>query len=291
MNSAFHRFVDNIVQQTDAPLDEKEDLYEELIVHLELSYAALLREGYSEQEAECKAMASFGDEKQIGSQIQQAMFPYRKQMLLALVIASLLFSFAVYISQLVVEGDALITWLLLSVSVSVCLLVFSLQPISLLNRRAWINSLLLIHLFIYLLGVGFASSVDAAIAAPLTFLAWGILLLTIALVYRTTIFDYRTRKQKLKKQVMILHALNITWGIFITSATLFFLWAFLAFSTGEFNPRILLFLLPLLIWIIAYIVQIILLSKEKKKSAYMVALLPFIVVLALLFWWFGGIIR
>ncbi len=289
MNTTFHRFVENIVQQTDAPLYEKEDLYEELLVHLELSYAGLLREGYSEKEAELKAMACFGDEKQIGRQIQQAMFPYRKQMLLALVIASLLFSFAVYISQLVVEGNALITWLLLSVSISVCLLAFSLQPISFLNRRVWINSLLLIHLFIYLLGVGFANSVDAIISVPLTFLAWGILLLTIVLVYRTTIFDYQSRKQKLKKEVMILHALNITWGIFIISATLFFLWAFLAFSTGEFNPRILLFLLPLLIWIIAYIAQITLLSKGKKKSAYLIATVPFIVVLALLFWWFGGV--
>lgn len=291
MNATFQRFVDKIVQQTDAPLEEKEDLYEELLIHLELSYTQQLKEGYSEQEAERRALASFGKEEKIGSQIQQAMFPYRKQMLLALVYASLLFSFSVYISQLVVEGDALITWLLLSVSASVSLLIFSLQPLPFLNRRVWVNTLLLIHLFTYLLGVGFATSVDAAISGPLTILAWGILVLTIVLVYRTTIFDYQSRKQKLKKQVRILHALNITWGIFIISATLFFLWAFLAFSTGEFSPRFLLFLLPLLIWIMAYIAQLSLLSKERKKSAYMVAAMPFIVVLALVLWWFGGMIR
>ena len=164
MKSAFQRFVEKIVHQTEAPPDEKEDLYEELLIHLELSYEQLIKDGFSEKEAELKALENFGDVNNIGNQIQQALFPYRKTMMLTLAFASLLFSFISYSSQLFVEGDAYITWLVLSVVVSTFLLIFSLQPLPILNRRIWVNSLLLLHLFIYLFGTGVAASMDAAIS-------------------------------------------------------------------------------------------------------------------------------
>ncbi|MBS4209924.1 permease prefix domain 1-containing protein [Bacillus sp. FJAT-50079] len=289
MNATFRRFVEKIVQQTDASPDEKEDLYEELLIHLELSYEQQLKEGYSEQEAESRALKFFGDEENIGSQIQQAMFPYRKEMILILAFASILFSVSVYVSQLVVDGNAVIAWLLISMSVSTSLLFFSLRPIPFLNRRLWLNSLLLIHLFTYLFGVGFASSVDALISAPLTILAWGILLLTLVLIYRTTILDYQSYKQKYKKQIQIFHALNITWGIIIICATLFFIWALLAFSGGMTSSNFLIFV-PLFIWMVAYIAQILFLSKEMKKSAYVVAIIPFILVVTIVLWFLWGII-
>ncbi len=291
MNATFHRYVKKIIHQTDAPPDEKEDLYEELLIHLQLTFEQYIKEGYSEQEAERKALENFGNEENIGSQIQQAMFPYRKEMLLTLAFASLLLSFSVYVSQLIVERDALITWLLFSVGVSSCLLVFAIQPISFLNRRLWINCLLLIHLFIYLLGVGFASSVDSFVAVPLSILSWAILLLTIVLVYRTTIFDYQPHKLKLKKQVKIFHALNITWGLVIVSSSLFFLWAFLAFGGGDFTMLALLILsVPITLWIVTYSIQMMLLRKERKKTAYFVGAIPFALVLIYLIWFAWGVI-
>lgn len=290
MNTTFHRYVKKIVQQTDAPPDEQEDLYEELLIHLEMSYEQYVKEGYSPQEAEQKTLESFGIEENIGQQIQQAMFPYRKEMLLILATASLLLSFSVYVSQLIIERDALITWLLLSVAVSVCLLFFSIQPVPFFNRRLWMNSLLITHLAIYLIGAGFASSVDAPIATPLIVVSWGIILLTIALVYRTTIFDYQSSKLRLKKQQKIFHALNITWGIIIISSTLFFLWAFLAFGGGGFTIRALFILTgPVVIWIATYSIQMALLKKGKKKVAYFTGAIPFALVLAIVIWFAWGV--
>lgn len=287
MTSIFQRYVEKIVQQTDAALDEKEDLREELLIHLELSYAQLIKEGYSEQQAKRNVLESFGDSESIGNQIQQAMFPYRKAMMLTLAVTSLLFSFTVYVSQLFMEGDAYIAWLLLSVVVNAGLLTFTLQPISLLNRRIWVNSLLLIHLFVYLFGMLMGTGIESTVSIPLTFLVWFIVLLAIVLIYRTTIFDYQSSKQTLKKQVKILHALNITVGIFIIAATLFFLWAVLAFASVELSPFMFLIFVPLLIWIISYIAQMQLVAREKKSGAYIIAAVPLVMFLIIVIGWFS----
>ena len=289
MTSVFKRYVEKIVQQTDAPSDEKEDLREELLIHLELSYAQLIKEGYSEQQAQRTVLEKFGESKIIGNQIQEAMFPYRKAMMLTLAVASLLFSFIVYLSQLFLEGDAHIAWLLLSVVVSTCLLTFTLQPMPILNRRVWVNCLLLIHLFVYLFGMLMATSVESTVSIPLTFFAWFIVLFAIVLIYRTTIFDYQSSRKTLKKQVKILHALNITAGIFIIAVTLFFLWAVLAFGSLELSPFMFLIFVPLLIWIVSYIMGMQLIAKNKKRGAYIVTAIPLLMCLYLILDWFWNI--
>lgn len=289
MTPMFKRYVEKIVQQTDAPSDEKEDLRVELLIHLELSYAQLIKDGYSEQQAQRSVLESFGESESIGNQIQQAMFPYRKAMMLTLAVASLLFSFTVYLGQLFFEGDAYIAWLLLSVIVSACLLTFTLQPMPFLNRRIWVNSLLLIHLFVYLFGMLMATGVESTISMLLIFLAWFIVLLAIVLIYRTTIFDYQSSKQILKKQVKILHALNITAGIFIMAVTLFFLWAVFAFASLELSPFMFLIFVPLLIWIVSYIVGMQLIAKNKKRGAYIVTAIPLLMCLYLIIDWFWSV--
>ena len=60
-------------------------------------------------------MTNFGDEREIGKQLQQAMYPYRREMMLTLSVASLLFAYGVYLCQLFVMGDAHIPWLIVAV--------------------------------------------------------------------------------------------------------------------------------------------------------------------------------
>ncbi|MEC2056598.1 hypothetical protein I6J18_22280 [Peribacillus psychrosaccharolyticus] len=58
---------------------ERADLYEELLIHLELARDEWMMKGKTIDESEDLAIKSFGDSGLIGSQIQQAMFPYRKE--------------------------------------------------------------------------------------------------------------------------------------------------------------------------------------------------------------------
>src|SRR5690554_224468 len=108
MNPRFHRFIDKIIKQTDGNQAEKDDLYEELMVHLEMSSEQFLKEGFNEKQAEQKAMEHFGGAEEIGNQIQQAMFPFRKEMLLTLAVASIICSFSVYLAWLLLENHAVI---------------------------------------------------------------------------------------------------------------------------------------------------------------------------------------
>ena len=89
-------------------LRKKRDIYEELLIHLQISRDYLMEEeGLTPEKAEEKAMQLFGLEGEIGSQVQQALFPYRKELMLTLAISSILFTIGVYLSSLFVEGNVL----------------------------------------------------------------------------------------------------------------------------------------------------------------------------------------
>lgn len=288
MNQVFHRFVEGIVRETDSNQEEREDLYEELLSHLECSFFDYRKQGFSEEEATRTAMTNFGEEREIGKQLQQAMYPYRREMMLALSVGSLLFAYGVYLCQLFVMGDAHIPWLIMAVLISTALLVLTVRPISSLNRRLWMNSLLLIHIMIFFYGLLLATDVLPPLSIGLTIIAGLILLLTIVLVYRTTIYDYSSKRQQLAKDARRFHFINITTGIFIVLATLFFLWAFLFFS--EMSPRVFMLLIPLVLWIVSYAIQLQLLSKQLKQWAYAILFIQTAIILwAIGFWIFGTV--
>ncbi|WP_077624638.1 permease prefix domain 1-containing protein [Sediminibacillus massiliensis] len=282
MTTSFDRFVKKIVLQTEGNQEEKEDLYEELLIHLELTKEQLIQEGMEETKAQQCAMEQFGEEETVGAQIQQAMFPYRKEMLLSLSIASIIYSFIIYSAQLFLEADAYIVWLLLSVAQSSVLLFFCLKPIAFLNRRRWMNSLLIIHITLYLFGFLLATGISNPINVFLTCYAAIILILSIALVYRTTIFDYNSIQQPLSKTAKRLHALNITAGFIVVGVSLFFVWGILAFFS-EFHPAMLILTVPFGLWVVLYISQMKLLSK-KRAFAYFLALIPLIFSITVFVW-------
>lgn len=289
MNQVFHRFVKGIVRETDSNQEEREDLYEELLSHLECSFVDYQKQGYSEKEAMRTAMTNFGDEQEIGKQLQQAMYPYRREMMLGLSVGSLLFAYGVYLSQLFVMGDAHIPWLVVAVLSSTALLFITVRPISSLNRRLWMNSLLLIHIMIFFYGLLLATDVYPPLSIGLTIIAGLILLLAIVLVYRTTIYDYSSKRQQLAKDAKRFHFINITTGIFIVLATLFFLWAFLLFS-AEMSPRVFMLFIPLILWIVSYVSQLQLLSKQKKQWAYTILFIQTAIVLSAIGFWLFGIV-
>ncbi|MBO1001357.1 permease prefix domain 1-containing protein [Pseudogracilibacillus auburnensis] len=285
MNPVFDHYVKKIVQQIDGNEEEKTDIYEELIIHLQLSSEQFMLAGYDEKEANEMAMKSFGETNDIGDQMQQAMFPFRKLLFLLLTLSSLLFSFVVYSVQLFLEGDAHIGWLLLSVGTSSILLLFTLQALPFLERKTWLNIALICHIFIYLYGFLLSLYINHSISVPLTYFSLVIILIAIVLVYRTTIYDFQFTFER-KKQTKLLHFLNITLGIIIISASLFFLWAVLIFSES-FEPFMLYIFIPMLIWIVTYVTQIKLSEKGKRISAYIVAAIPFLIVLAIFLWYFS----
>ena len=288
MQPAFQRFVNGIVRQTDCNQEERVDLYDELLSHLECAFIDYKKQGYSEEEAIRTAMSNFGTEQEIGKQLQEAMYPYRKGMMLALSIVSLLFAYSVYACQLFIMGDAHIPWLILAVLISTAILFVTVRPVTSLNRRLWMNSLLLVHLVVFFYGLLLATDLLRPYSTGLTIIAVILILLSIILVYRTTIYDFPSERQLLRKDAKRLHFINITTGICIVFVTLFFLWAFLWFAPAG-SPVFLILLIPIGSWILSYTLQMVLLAKQKKTWAYAIVFLQTAIIIAAIAFWFINI--
>lgn len=284
MNKKFHTFVRQIVSQTDGTRAEKEDMYEELMIHLELSYAQFIEAGYNKKQSEKMTLQSFGDANKIGNQLQQAMFPYRKMMFLILAVTSLLYSFTLYSVTLFAGGNAHIAWLVISVVTSSSILLFSLQMLTFLERKISLNIMLTIHIFVYLFGLLIASYIEFFI--PLSYISIFILVLTIVLIYRTTIYDFPVKQLEGKNYPKLFHYFNLTFGFIIISTTLFFVWVVLIFAEA-FAIFMLTPLIPVLIWIVTYIAQMKLVLKGKVKTAFVVAIIPFLLTLVIILWFSG----
>lgn len=283
MKSKLEQYVKNIVRHTECSKKEKEDLFEELLIHLELSRDQFLKEGLSIEEAEKKAMEVFGEEGEIGSQLQQAIFPYRKELMLTLALSSLLFTVSNYVVALFVTGDAFFGWLIVSMFLSGMLLFLPLNQSFHLNKKLWLNALLVLHTLGQLYGWLIATQIPGTSNIGLTIWVWLNIALAIGLVYRTTIYDFSADEKHMK----FLHGINITSGILIIGASLVFIVGGLI-MIGSLHPMMLLFSSPILLWMVLYIVQLKVVKKN-KKIAFTIGSVPFLIFVLIYLWMYTPI--
>lgn len=269
MTDRIESYVYHIVNQIDGSKEEKMDLYDELVDHLQLSRDALMQSGLTEEEAEKKAFERFGNIETVSSQMQEAMYPYRKLLLGLLAIISILYAYAVYIVDLFVLGNAHGLWLVLAVTVSSLLLMVSMQVYPHFDRKFIVNSLLIVHALIFL--------ASAAHSTPLAIVAWFLVLATIVLIYRTTIIDYSFKVTSYPRTIKGVHFYNITFGVIIFFGTLFVLWSFLLFA-DRIPFFAFLFLVPMMLWIVIYTIQMRLLYKGNLKLAILCGSIPLLMV-------------
>lgn len=284
MKMVFECFISKVVKQTDGNAEEREDLTEELLSHLYCAYEDLQKQGFSQEEAMKMAMANFGDEKEVGKQLQHALYPYRREMMLILVTTSLFFIYSTYSLQLFIRGDAEIIWLCLAVSISAAILTVTLHPIAALDRRLIVNTLLIGHTLLSIYGSLLASDLDATYSIPLTLFSYAIVVFSIVLVYRTTIYDFPSSKQPLEKDARRIHFINITIGLVVMALSLFLLWAFMIFAE-EVKATLLFFSIPLIMWAITYAIQLRLLASRHKKWAYSITGFQFLWIVAVIMIW------
>ncbi|MGG3889496.1 permease prefix domain 1-containing protein [Metabacillus fastidiosus] len=267
MKSKLEQYVENIVRHTECSKEEKEDLYEELLIHLQLSRDHLIEEGLTSEKAEEKAMKLFGQEGEIGSQIQQALFPYRKELMLTLAVSSIFLTISTYLLHLFAEGDAYIGWLCFSMILSGMLLFLPLNQHVHLNKKLWMNSLLIFHTLGLLYGWLTITQLDPSITLGLTIWVWLNIALSLGLVYRTTIYDYSSNEKHMK----ILHVINISSGIVITMACLFLIVGGLIMI--GFHFMMLLFAIPIAVWIGLYAAQLKV-AKQNMRMAFAIGMVP-----------------
>jgi hypothetical protein len=279
VKSKFEAYVEKIVSQTDCTNDEKDDLFEELMVHLEISREELMNQGMGAREAELRAMELFGIEEDIGSQIQQSIYPFRKELILTLSIGSIFYTISLYLFSLFHEGNAHIGWFIVSMFVSTILLLIALNQIVLLNRRRWLNSLFITHIFTSLFGYAIISAIEHVAQFAMAIANWSIILLALVLVYQTTIYE-STSQKVLGKESKRLHQVNFIVGIVTIGFSLFFIGGGLMLF-GGLHPYMILMCIPFLIWMSLYYGQMKLIQKH-KRTAYLLTFLSILINLYIL---------
>lgn len=270
MNDQMKQIINDIVNEVAESNDEKHELYERYYNSLEQLYAALIDQGYAQEEAETKAIELFKQDVYDEEMMVRPHEPIQTQILLTLAFASILYSFSVYLVQLFLEGDAYIWWLVLSVSINGLLLFSVYRKVNL--KHQWLfNSLLIIHILIYFNGLGLALSIDHFITGMFTVYDILLMLLAIILIYIHVIFN--NKMTRLKKGF---HLYNITTGLVIIGLNLF-VFVLVALFSG-ITSRNFLVIIPTLAWAVLYILQIKLLDRKWIKLAFIIAIIPLLVV-------------
>lgn len=259
MNMTFNHYVKQLISQMDVDRLDEADIYEELVTHLELTKKQFVSSGLNEKDAEKKAMAQFGNPEKVGGEMQEAMFPMRRFILLMIAYLSIAYSFFAYSMQLFSEGNAHHIWLILAIGLSLSIWMIA-EHISRIFRPTYMKvAILILHTLIFLYGSFLMADIDSYIAIT-GFVALFIMLLSIIAIYQLAIYNYRDATENVpspKSKIMI-HIINITLGIVYTGFALFFIWGLLMFSGVDemFGYwRFYVLMATYVVWIVSYYFQ------------------------------------
>ncbi|WP_413305597.1 VanZ family protein [Bacillus sp. 1P10SD] len=95
MDQNIKTYVNQIVKGLQCDKNEKAEIAEEMIQHLELLKAEYIEQGFSEKEASQKALESFGDKNTLKDGLQSSLFPGYKLYSVGVKIAFYLYSFII----------------------------------------------------------------------------------------------------------------------------------------------------------------------------------------------------
>ncbi|GAK08447.1 permease prefix domain 1-containing protein [Geomicrobium sp. JCM 19038] len=272
--SSFPSFVARIVQQTDGSRAEHEDLYEELLTHLEDLKEDKMSNGKSEKEAEEEAMTEFGKESVLGDQIQQAKFPFRREMFLGFVFGSFLWMCALFVHIVVSEQMAVYSLFTIFIG-QIAVLVISLNQRFVLRRKLWMNMALLVHLVLFIL-FGLTGLYTQAMSFHVLF--YVLILFNIALIYLTTL-SYNASSKEVRTR-RYFHSVQLTTGFIIAAFNVTM--SFGAMIFVGMNIILLNYALPIVVWALSYVLQAKFLQRTKRAMIISTVITLFVFLFGIL---------
>lgn len=105
------KHAEQVLRQMQSPDDEREEMREELLSHLNEAKRNYISEGLSEKQAEKKVVAAFGDPHMIGRELQESMYPFQRGLLYLIGIATILFGVIFYLNLSFVIREPTPVWL------------------------------------------------------------------------------------------------------------------------------------------------------------------------------------
>src|SRR5699024_6513679 len=119
------------------------------------------------------------------------------------------FTFLLYLAALIIERQALITWLLTSVAINVILLLFVARVLK-ADKKWLINTVLIGHIIVNYVGLTLALSLDSFLVTMYVIYAILLMLIATALIYLNIFFHW-----DMSSREKWFHIYNTTTGIII----------------------------------------------------------------------------
>ncbi|MDQ0300453.1 hypothetical protein J2S78_002921 [Salibacterium salarium] len=246
------KHINQVLDQMQSPPDEREDIKEELMSHLESAKHHYMSQGIAEEKAEKQAIEDFGNSDIIGHGLQETMYPHQRSLLYFIGIASLLFGALFYINMSFVSGEDEPIWLLIQMIIGSAVTLSAIN-IAFMGRYYWsLNVIVLIAA----MWNGLNLSVVEQTPGKQTIVFWVYLvimvLLCIFFVIRNSYYSAgQTPIAKKRRTIMkVSYTVNVTFGIMICAAALFFIYAMMIF--GGYDWILLIPLSSIIAWLIFF---------------------------------------
>ncbi|WP_040977956.1 permease prefix domain 1-containing protein [Oceanobacillus jeddahense] len=260
------KHVEDVLKQMQSSGDEREEIREELLSHLNEAKSNYISEGFSEKQAEKKVIAAFGNSHRIGLDLQESMYPFQRELLYLIGIITLLFGVIFYVNLAFVIREPEPVWLIIQLLLGSIVMLAAIN-ISFVGRYFYLLNVLLMFNIIWN-GINVVLMQGLSQWQAIFFSGYLLILIGLGLlfVFRNSYYYTNQIGRKHQKQgfVKFSYMMNLLYGIIIIILCLFFLWTFIVFT----GPSIAVFitLLPILIWMIFYKYQMKFIARKPALS-------------------------
>ena len=260
------RHIQKVLQHIEGTPEERQELIDEMEDHLKSAKEEYIEQGLSPEEAEQRAIVDFGGDGEVGDQLQESISPYRKDVLIGLGIASMVYAVSIFLHGVVEINEPHPIWLTMLIALGVFMTIAGFYPSLAAGRKIVMTVLLFFYFPMIFIGLLVIDTTDKWYKGPLEILACILALLVIVSLFMTLLrngkaisLDKTTRKKR-----TVYHTINILLGIVIVPFSFIFGMGVLLF--GGFNSMLLIPFGLVLLWAFSYWAQIKFYQKRPSVS-------------------------
>jgi hypothetical protein len=260
------KHIQHVLQETQCPKEERAELEEELLIHLQELKQYYIDQDNSEKKAEKQAIAQFGGSKLIGRGLQESMYPWQRGLLYTIGIASLLFGMLFHLYTLIVLQEPSVAWLAIQLAAGTIVTLAAINIAFIGRHPYFLHVVVMVHLIWH--AITYSLIQGMPIAHVFLFLVYLILLIVLELVFifRNSYFSTPASKENTRRrwEIKIGYTMNLVYGMMVIAMALFFLWGLLIF-TG-WSMMALYPLIPILAWFVFYKYQMKFIARKPVIS-------------------------
>ncbi|MBT2218340.1 hypothetical protein KK120_21280 [Virgibacillus dakarensis] len=260
------KYIRRVLEQMQSPKAEREEMREELLMHLEEAKKRYLYEGYSEKQAEKYALADFGNPSRIGRELQESIYPFQRGLLYVIGIATIIFGVIFYLNAVFLLHERIIVWFGIQLLIGTAVILAAIN-ISIVGRYFYLVNLLILVSATWS-GIDLMMVETAPGGQAFLFSLYLTILIIVSLifVFRNSYYSTSQTENEQRKPglVKFSYIMNLLFGVIIISLGLFFMWGFLVFigmRAIAFVPSI-----PIFLWLTFYKFQMTYIAKKPLLS-------------------------